>query len=48
MLIPLAMIIPLIYRLPYRKTTFVELINNADYPNRFSFNGHSSTFEFLM
>ena len=34
--------IPWIYRSPSAKTTHIAFINNADCPNRFSFNGHSN------
>ena len=40
-LIPDAVIVPWIYKLPKGKT-YVAFINNADCPNRFSFDGYLS------
>ena len=43
-----AVIIPWIYRSSSGKTIYVAFINNADGPNRFSFDGRPSTFKFLL
>ena len=34
------------YRSPSGKTVYVAFFNNADYPNRFSFDGNPSTSKF--